>query len=107
MKIKIINAKLSIAACMPNEIPEKYGPVEECIFFYWPERDWIVFNEGHPDYEFWRDIVCDYLKLDARSRKAVLDHKANKWKELFTVLNRIIRIQRGLYRSFARKLSEA
>lgn len=101
MNLKIIDIELGLADI--EEIPEKYMPISNVIFFYFHERDWIVFNPGHPDHDIYLDIVKAYLELGNLQRKELyenVEHVAETALPCIRMLNNILRIRRRRMKAY-------
>lgn len=102
MNLKVIDTELGLAGI--EKIPEKYAPCNNLIFFYYHQRDWIVFNLKHPNHEIFLDIVKIYLTLDNQQKKEmhekVLHEKVlhNSVLPSIKVLDNILRIRRRIYK---------
>lgn len=110
MKTKIINAEYGIGSCKAENIPEwvtKLGCAKEAVFFYCKERDWIVLNEDHVNYEIYKLLIETYLSFDDIQRKELMRLSLSKDSKIFYValrnLNWIIRVRRKLYKSMIGK----
>lgn len=74
-----------------EQMPEGAG-LKDLVFFYMPDRDWIVINKNHRLYEFYSEFISTYLELSADSRKEV--HSAvltDSIKEGCNILDDVIR----------------
>ena len=101
MNLKIIDIELRIAAI--EKVPEEYAPCNNLIFFYYHQRDWIVFNLKHPDHEIFLDMVKIYLELGNLRRKELyesLEHVAETALPCIRMLNNILRIRRRRMKAY-------
>lgn len=99
MDFKIINAELGIASCSRDQVAEDIHNPSAVIFFYCQKRDWIVFNEDHPDHELFLEIVQGYMELDSKQKKEFLDLiDIERVRRPLNILNRILRIRRKWHR---------
>ena len=97
MNFKIVNSKLGIASCSRDQVAEDIRNPSTVIFFCYQKRDWIVFNEDHPDHKLFLELVQGYMKLDDRKRKKFLDEIDIDIREVrkpINILNQILRIRR-------------
>lgn len=97
MNLKIIDTELGLADT--EKIPEKYAPSNDLIFFYFHQRDWIVFNLEHPDHDIVLDVVKIYLTLDNQQKKEIHEKMLhNSVLPSIKVLDNILRIRRRIYK---------
>ena len=97
MNLKVIDTELGLADI--EKIPEKYAPHNNLIFFYYHQRDWIIFNLKHPDHEIFLDIVKIYLTLDNQQKKEMHEKVLhNSVLPSIKVLDNILRIRRRIYK---------
>lgn len=100
MNIKNVNKELGIVSCSREQVLGEPHEASAPIFFYYPKRDWIIFNEDHPNYDLFFKIVHGYMELDDWRRKEFLSQvDVETSREPFAALNLILRIRRKLYRS--------
>ena len=96
--IKIINAEYGVAFCPKEDIPLyilKYCKAENVNIFYLHQRDWLVLNEGNPNFERLKELTLLYLELDNQARSKITDESMKMGMRFFTFLNEIIRIQKN------------
>lgn len=99
MNIKIISAELGLATCSREQIPEGAFKSNTLIFFYYPKRDWIVFNEDHSDHTLFLELTQAYMELEDHQRKVFLDQvDIESLRKAFVTLNFVMRIRRKRYR---------
>lgn len=99
MNFKIVNAELGIASCSRDQVAKDIRNPSTVIFFYYQKRDWIVFNEEHPDFELFLELVQGYLELDDRKRKVFINQiDVEGIHKPINTLNKILRIRRKRYR---------
>lgn len=97
VNLKIIDIELRIAAI--EKVPEEYAPCNNLIFFYYHQRDWIVFNLKHPDHEIFLDKVKIYLTLDNQQKKEMHEKVLHSSVlPSIKVLDNILRIRRRIYK---------
>lgn len=97
MNLKIIDTVLGLADI--EKVPEEYAPCNDLIFFYFHQRDWIVFNPGHPDHDIFMDVVKIYLTLDNEQKKEFHEKMLhNSMLPSIKVLDNILRIRRRIYK---------
>ena len=97
MNLKIIDIELRIADI--EKVPEEYAPCNDLIFFYYHQRDWIVFNLKHPDHEIFLDMVKIYLTLDNQQKKEMHEKVLHSSVlPSIKVLDNILRIRRRIYK---------
>ena len=97
MNLKVIDTELGLAGI--EKIPEKYAPCNNLIFFYYHQRDWIVFNLKHPNHEIFLDIVKIYPTLDNQQKKEMHEKVLhNSVLPSIKVLDNILRIRRRIYK---------
>ncbi len=97
MNLKIIDTELGLADI--EKVPEEYAPCNDLIFFYFHQRDWIVFNLGHPDHDIFMDVVKIYLTLDNEQKKEIHEKMPNNSVlPSIKVLDNILRIRRRIYK---------
>ncbi len=100
--IKIVNTELGIASYSGNQITGDIHNLSTLIFFYNQKRDWIVFNELHPDYELLLELVQVYMELDDLQRKVFIEYIHNpEVRKMINILNRILRIRRKRYQKMS------
>ena len=81
MRLGILNEKLGVCTIeglgdlggiqeekIVAQMPEGVRP-DDLAFFYMPDRDWIVINRSHGLYEYYAQIIQDYLELSEEGRK--------------------------------------
>lgn len=81
MRLGILNGELNICTIdgledlgaiqeerIREQMPEG-ARLEDLAFFYMPDRDWIVVNRSHRLYEYYTQIIQDYLELSEEGRK--------------------------------------
>lgn len=101
MNLKIIDIELGLADI--EEVPEEYVPANNLIFFYFHQRDWIVFNPGHPDHDIFMDVVKIYLTLDNWKKKRFheeMEAMHNSALPNIKVLDNILRIRRRRMKAY-------
>lgn len=110
MRIKFLNEEYGIGSCKAEDIPEwvtKLGCEKDVAFFYCKERDWIVLNEDHVNYEIYKLLIETYLSFDDIQRKKLmmlfLLKDSKKIYVALRNLNWIIRVRRKLYKSMIGK----
>ena len=97
VNLKIIDIELRIADI--EKVPEEYAPCNDLIFFYYHQRDWIVFNLKHPDHEIFLDMVKIYLTLDNQQKKEMHEKVLHSSVlPSIKVLDNILRIRRRIYK---------
>lgn len=100
--MKIIDGKYGLSACMKEEIPQwvtKLGKVDEVVFYYDYQRDWIVLNMDHVNYKFNLMVARGYLELGNKERKEFADHVRTVRIETFQFLrclSYVLRIRRNM-----------
>lgn len=97
--IKIINEEYGIASCSKEDIPLyilKYCKAENVNIFYLHQRDWLVLNEGNPNFERLKELTLLYLELDNRARSEITDESMKMGMRFFIFLNEIIRIRKKI-----------
>lgn len=73
--------------------------IEKILFFYAPSRDAIIVNEKAPYIDGLVELMATYLDLTDLKKKEVVEYtKDEAIREYFTILNRIVRIRRKLYK---------
>lgn len=81
MRLGILNKKLGVFAIeglgdlggiqeqkIVSQMPEG-AKLDDLAFFYMKDRDWIVVNKIHRLYEYYAQIIQDYLELSEEGRK--------------------------------------
>ena len=81
MRLGILNEKLGICTIeglrdldgiqeqkIVSQMPDGAKP-GDLAFFYMSDRDWIVINMSHELYEYYAQIIQDYLELSEEGRK--------------------------------------
>ena len=97
MNLKIIDTELGLADI--EKVPEEYAPANNLIFFYFHQRDWIVFTLRHPDHDTFLDVVKIYLTLDNQQKKEIHEKMLhNSVLPSIKVLDNILRIRRRIYK---------
>ena len=111
MKIKILNIEHGIRSCNAEELPTwvtQLGPVEAVAFFYFHQRDWIVLNEDHPNFELHKMVIENYMDFSDIAKKEFAERYERNFPlaaEDFKALNYINRIRKKLYQRM-KKLNE-
>ena len=114
MNIGILNEKQGIMAVdslddlghlqimqIKKQMPEG-AKLSDLAFFYMVDRDWIVINKNHALYEFYSNIIPDYLELSEKSRKEfVVKAPTEIIKIAMNILDDVIR-----YRVFLTRLGD-
>lgn len=109
MRIKFLNTEYFIGSCNNEDIPDsitKIGPAQDVAFFYCYQRDQIVLNEDNVNYEFYKEIVENYLSFPDEIRRDFMEHAFGIDKSVYRslrCLNYVIRVRRKLYKSMRRK----
>lgn len=105
--IKIINGKYGIASCLKEDIPLyilNRCKAENVNIFYLHQKDWLVLNEGNPNFEKLKELTLLYLELDNQDRKKIYDYSMKMGMSFFGFLNEIIRIRRKMYNKSSNKI---
>lgn len=83
MKLGILDSTLGIAVIDSLEdlghihtqkiksVLPKGKQLKDLVFFYMSDRDWIVMNKSHKNYEFYAFLITTYLTLSNEKRKIV------------------------------------
>lgn len=75
-----------IKQCMPEGTELK-----ALVFFYMPDRDWIVLNREHTMYDFYSETLPVYLELSTEERQECKEQAPVKSiKEAWKMLDDII-----------------
>lgn len=99
--MNLINEEYRIYSIGVESIPERYA--NSLIIVYDPKSDVILLNNGIQKSDAFAEILVAYLDLGNRSRKAVRDSCCDDRvrytiTEVLTILDRVSRIRRKLYR---------
>lgn len=80
-----------------KQMPEGAN-MNDLVFFYMPDRDWVVINKSHALYEYYSQIIHTYLELSERSRKeCVAEAPTDAVKSAFRILDGVIRDRALIY----------
>ena len=105
MKLDIIDETQGIVACKQDAMLKIGGKHEKLAFCYYGEKDWIVFNAEHKDYGLILGWVREYVTFNDLQKKEFMsllcDHESIK--ELFDILNQILRVRRNLQKRHFQK----
>lgn len=75
---------------LKKQLPENAG-LKDLVFFYIPDRDWIVINKGHALYDDYLQVISSYLGLSAEARKeSMVQATTDTVKRAFRILDGII-----------------
>lgn len=110
MRLEILNEKLGICTIkglrdlgsiqkqeIMSQMPEKMKP-DDLAFFYMPDRDWIVINRNHELYEYYAQIIQDYLELSEEGRKqAVAQAPVKEVVQGLRILDGVILRRKAIY----------
>ena len=103
MKLGILNEDLGIATVdslddignihidiIKKQLPEG-ARLDDFVFFYMTDRDWIVMNKNHKLYQYYLDIITGYLELSEESRKKCVELvHTEMFKNAFAILDSVI-----------------
>ena len=99
-RISIVNGEHGIASCQKGDIPLyilRRCKAENVNIFYLHQRDWLVLNEGNPNFENLKEITLLYLESDDEVRKTICDEALERGINFFKFLNEVIRIRRKMH----------
>lgn len=100
-RMEIVNAELGIGACTGDDIPQSLKqqmPLRQITVLYWYERDWLVLNKDNPNYQRYKNLLEDYLKMEDVDKKLLNDFGMERGITFFNFVNKVLRIRRNRYR---------
>lgn len=103
-RIEIINGELGIGACEGEDIPhslKQQMPLNQITVLYWYERDWLILNKDNPNYQYYKNLLEDYLKMEDVDKKLLNDFALEHGITFFSFVNRVLRIRRKWYKTKA------
>ena len=89
MKLEFVNEGLGIAAIdslkdlgdvQLYHLVKTYGEnakLDNLVFIYMPDRDWIVLNKAHAMYSHYLCIIENYITLSPEARNEAQEHAPN------------------------------
>ena len=101
-RMEIVNAELGIGACIGDDIPQSIKqkmPLRQITILYWHERDWLVLNKDNPNYQHYKSLLEDYLKMEDVDKKLLNDFAMEHGATFFSFVNRVLRIRKKRYRA--------
>ncbi|MBA2215240.1 hypothetical protein [Sellimonas intestinalis] len=105
-RLEIINIELRVGACELGDIPrylESVMPLECVTVLYWYKKDWLVLNKGNANYEWYKNILQEYLQLNDWQRKEVKEFSETMGMTFFKFINEVLRIRRKRLNAAIRK----
>lgn len=93
-KIMVVEGIEDISEIQMREIKRNFPErqkLENMVFFYMPDKDWIVINRGHTLYDFYLQLISAYLELPEQQRKAcMVEAPTATIKNAFYILDEVI-----------------
>lgn len=107
-RIEILNKELGVGACDIEDIPENVEtsmPREQITVIYWYERDWLILNKGNSNYERYKGLLLEYLRMNNKQQKEVKDFSLTMGVTFFEFINKALRIRRKRYKVNLQKIA--
>lgn len=84
----------SVYACEGGEDKTK-----KFLFSYIPERDAIVLNKKHKNYEHYKDLLLIYLQFNDSQKKEFLPVPRSMGMTFFDSINKVLRMRKKVLRT--------
>lgn len=75
------------------------GKIKKFLFSYTPERDAIVLNKKHKNYERYKDLLLIYLQFNDLQKKEFLPMARSMGMTFFDSINRVLRMRKKVLRT--------
>ena len=69
------------------------------LFSYIPERDVIVLNQKHKNYEHYKDLLLIYLQFNDSQKKEFLVMPRSMGMTFFDSINKVLRMRKKVLRT--------
>ena len=69
------------------------------LFSYIPERDAIVLNKKHKNYEHYKDLLLVYLQFNDLQKREFLSMPRSMGMTFFDSVNRVLRMRKKVLRT--------
>ena len=83
----------SVYACVGG------GKTKKFLFSYIPERDAIVLNKKHKNYEHYKDLLLIYLQFNDSQKKEFLPLPRSMGMTFFDSINKVLRMRKKVLRT--------
>ena len=94
LKLQLIQRGVqSVYAC------ERRGKTKKFLFSYIPERDVIVLNKKHKNYEHYKDLLLIYLQFNDSQKKEFLPMPRSMGMTFFDSINKVLRMRKRILRT--------
>lgn len=84
-----------VYACEGGGITES----KKFLFSYIPERDAIVLNKKHKNYEHYKDLLLIYLQFNDSQKKEFLPLPRSMGMTFFDSINKVLRMRKKVLRN--------
>ena len=75
------------------------GKPRKFLFSYIPERDAIVLNKKHKNYEYYKDLLLIYLQFNDSQKKEFLPMPRSMGMTFFDSINKVLRMRKKVLRT--------